>query len=141
MYDVNNPAATRAKSTGFVIPSNNEWVKAAYYDPKGGGTDSYWAYPTGPFKQPNIAVLNPGNGNVENASDQPLAAGDLQPERPEFQRGHPWCAAREGPDLVPVASRAVLWQSLPGQYAGWTRAPIAVHGEREHGRPGRDSLP
>lgn len=37
MYDVNNPATTRAKSTGFVIPSNNEWVKAAYYDPRAAG--------------------------------------------------------------------------------------------------------
>ena len=30
-----------------MLPSNNEWVKAAYYDPKHGGTDSYWAYPAG----------------------------------------------------------------------------------------------
>jgi hypothetical protein len=72
-YDLSNPATTRAKSTGFVIPSNNEWVKSAYCDPKGGGTDSYWAYPTGPCKQPNVAVLNPGTGDVENPSDQPLA--------------------------------------------------------------------
>ena len=33
MYDLRNPAATRIRPTGFVIPSNNEWVKAAYYDP------------------------------------------------------------------------------------------------------------
>jgi hypothetical protein len=73
MYKLSNPATTRMRSSGFVLPSNNEWVKAAYYDPKGGGTDSYWAYPTGPFNQPNVAVLNPGTGDVENASDQPLA--------------------------------------------------------------------
>ena len=54
MYDLSDPATARAKPTGFVIPSNNEWVKAAYYDPEGGGTDSYWAYPTDPFKQPNV---------------------------------------------------------------------------------------
>ncbi len=73
MYKLANPATTRNRSSGFVLPSNNEWVKAAYYDPKGGGTDSYWAYPTGPFNQPNVAVLNPGTGDVENAADQPLA--------------------------------------------------------------------
>ncbi|MGP0032941.1 MAG: hypothetical protein ACLPVF_20850 [Acidimicrobiales bacterium] len=73
MYNMANPATTRTRSNGFVVPSNNEWVKAAYYDPRGGGTDSYWAYPTGPFNQPNVAVLNPGTGAVENASDQPLA--------------------------------------------------------------------
>ena len=66
MYNIANPQTTRTKSTGFVIPSNNEWVKAAYYDPKGGGTDSYWAYPTGPFDQPTLAVLNPTSGDVEN---------------------------------------------------------------------------
>ena len=39
---------TRAHKTGFVIPSQNEWIKAAYYDPSGGGTYSYWKYPTNP---------------------------------------------------------------------------------------------
>ena len=57
MYDMKSETPTRQASTGFVLPSNDEWVKAAYYDPKGGGTDSYWLYPTGPFKQPNISVL------------------------------------------------------------------------------------
>lgn len=99
MYDVNNPATTRAKSTGFVIPSNNEWVKAAYYDPKGGGTDSYWAYPTGPFNQPNIAVLNPGNGNVENASDQPLAT--YNPNDPNSSVDTPGAPPGKAPDWCP----------------------------------------
>jgi formylglycine-generating enzyme required for sulfatase activity len=103
MYDLSNPATTRAKSTGFVVPSNNEWVKAAYYDPKGGGTDSYWAYPTGPFKQPNVAVLNPGTGDVENASDQPLAT--YNPNDPNSSSDTPgappgkaptWCPSQAG---------------------------------------------
>ena len=102
-YDLSNPATTRAKSTGFVVPSNNEWVKAAYYDPKGGGTDSYWAYPTGPFKQPNVAVLNPGTGDVENASDQPLAT--YNPNDPNSSVDTPrappgkaptWCPSQAG---------------------------------------------
>jgi formylglycine-generating enzyme required for sulfatase activity len=103
MYDLSNPATTRAKSTGFVVPSNNEWVKAAYYDPQGGGTDSYWAYPTGPFKQPNVAVLNPGTGDVENASDQPLAT--YNPNDPNSTSDTPgappgkaptWCPSQAG---------------------------------------------
>jgi hypothetical protein len=104
MYDMAQEAATRAKSTGFVISSNNEWVKAAYYDPKHGGTDSYWAYPTGPFKQPNVAVLNPSNGNVENASDQPLATyNPNDPNSPNDTPGAPpgkapdWCPSQAGP--------------------------------------------
>jgi len=103
MYDLSNPATTRAKSTGFVVPSNNEWVKAAYYDPTGGGTDSYWAYPTGPFKQPNVAVLNPGTGDVVNASDQPLAT--YNPNDPNSTSDTPgappgkaptWCPSQAG---------------------------------------------
>src|SRR5271154_5130787 len=99
MYAHTNRATTRAKSTGFVIPSNNEWVKAAYYDPKGGGTDSYWAYPTGPFKQPNVAVLNPKNGNVENSSDQPLST--YNPNDPNSSVDTPGAPAGKAPDWCP----------------------------------------
>ncbi|MDR1280015.1 MAG: formylglycine-generating enzyme family protein [Opitutaceae bacterium] len=47
---VNNLVSTpdHAASTGWVIPDEDEWYKAAYYDPdKGGaGIGGYWAYPT-----------------------------------------------------------------------------------------------
>jgi hypothetical protein len=99
MYNIANPATTRTQSTGFVIPSNNEWVKAAYYDPKGGGTDSYWAYATGPFNQPNIAVLNPATGDVENASDQPLAT--YNPNDPSSSVDTPGAPPGPGPDWCP----------------------------------------
>jgi hypothetical protein len=122
MYNMKNPATTRAKSAGFVIPSNNEWVKAAYYDPKHGGTDSYCAYPTGPFKQPNIAVLNPSNGNVENASDQPLAT--YNPNDPNSSSDTPGgssCGNR------PQAAEAAR---LEGQVSGIGRAGRQRPGKR-----------
>jgi formylglycine-generating enzyme required for sulfatase activity len=83
MYDLaparhNGP--TRSRHTGFVIPSQNEWIKAAYYDPNGSGTYSYWKYPTNPgvfgdgtATAPAATTLNPSNGDVTNASTQPLA--------------------------------------------------------------------
>src|SRR4029077_18896311 len=37
MYDMKVRAMTRSHKRGFVIPSQNEWIKAAYYDPSGGG--------------------------------------------------------------------------------------------------------
>jgi hypothetical protein len=119
MYDLANPAATRTRSAGFVIPSNNELVKAAYYDPKGGGTDSYWAYPTGPFKQPKVAVLNPGTGNVENASDQPLATynpnnPNSSVDTPGAPPGRPRPGAHRKPDRAAATSR-------PISRRGWTR--------------------
>ncbi|HSS34157.1 MAG TPA: hypothetical protein VLL27_12835 [Solirubrobacterales bacterium] len=71
MYDMRNPKTTRNHKTGFVIPSQDEWIKAAYYDPTGGGTFSYWNYPTGPFSPPVQSTLDPTNGNVTNAASQP----------------------------------------------------------------------
>jgi formylglycine-generating enzyme required for sulfatase activity len=40
-------AVTRNANATYFIPSENEWYKAAYYDPTlNGGTGGYWAYPT-----------------------------------------------------------------------------------------------
>jgi len=113
MYNIANPAATRTRSTGFVVPSNNEWVKAAYYDPKGGGTDSYWAYPTGPFNQPNIAVLNPTTGDVENATDQPLAT--YNPNDPNSTVDTPGAPPGSGPDWCPSQAGSNC-DSLPADF-------------------------
>ncbi|MDR1280340.1 MAG: SUMF1/EgtB/PvdO family nonheme iron enzyme [Opitutaceae bacterium] len=56
-----------ATSTGWVIASEDEWYKAAYYDPTKGETGGYWAYPT---KSDDISkgVANYDN-NSGNASD------------------------------------------------------------------------
>lgn len=80
MYDMTVRAMTRSHKTGFVIPSQDEWIKAAYYDPSGGGKYSYWQYPTNPgafgdegASAPHQAKLNPTTGDVTNAFEQPLA--------------------------------------------------------------------
>jgi hypothetical protein len=99
MYDMTRETPTRTSSTGFVLPSNDEWVKAAYYDPKHGGTDSYWLYPTGPFNQPNVAVLNPTTGDVTNASKQPLAT--YNPNDPNSSVDTPGAPPGAAPDWCP----------------------------------------
>ncbi|ADB49150.1 hypothetical protein [Conexibacter woesei] len=80
MYDMRRPKTTRTKRTGFVVPSQDEWTKAAYYDPSGGGTMSYWKYPTnagtfgdGTATAPSPTTLRAATGDVTNASTQPLA--------------------------------------------------------------------
>jgi hypothetical protein len=80
MYAMRKRAATRARKSGFVVPSQDEWIKAAYYDASGGGTYSYWKYPTNPgvfgdntATAPNSTMLDPTTGNVANPSTQPLA--------------------------------------------------------------------
>ncbi|MER5450526.1 hypothetical protein ABT052_40545 [Streptomyces sp. NPDC002766] len=81
MYELAKPKTTRVHRTGFVLPSQDEWIKAAYYDPRGGGTYSYWKYPTNPgvfgdgaATAPSPTVLAPGTGEVTNAATQPLAS-------------------------------------------------------------------
>lgn len=80
MYDMTKRATTRTRKTGFVIPSQDEWIKAAYYDASGGGTYSYWKYPTNPgvfgdntATAPSTTTLDPATGAVTNAGTQPLA--------------------------------------------------------------------
>ena len=114
MYDMSNPAPTRSRSSGFVLPSNNEWVKAAYYDPKHGGTDSYWEYPTGPFKQPNVSVLNPKTGDVENASYQPLST--YNPNDPNSSVDTPGAPPGKAPTWCPSQAGPTCDQILPSEF-------------------------
>jgi hypothetical protein len=99
MYDLSDRRAQRAKPSGFVVPSQNEWIKAAYYDPSGGGTYSYWKYPTNPgvfgdgtATAPSVTTLNPGNGDVTNSSTQPLAT-----YHPSGGAAPTWCPAAVHP--------------------------------------------
>jgi hypothetical protein len=80
MYDMHKRAMTRSRKSGFVIPSQNEWIKAAYYDPNGGGKYSYWEYPTNPgafseenTQRPAEAILDPKTGDVTNNGSGPVA--------------------------------------------------------------------
>jgi hypothetical protein len=96
MYDMHKRAPVRTKGTGFVIPSQNEWIKAAYYDRSGAGTFSYWWYPTNvgnPFVEgtgPNPMTLDPNTGDVTNQGDQPLANFHA-----EGQPAASWCPSNQ----------------------------------------------
>ncbi len=98
MYNMSRKRTQRTGSTGFVVPSQDEWIKSAYYDPNGGGTYSFWKYPTNPgvfgdgtATQPNSTILNQ-NGNVTNRADQPLAT-DLAGTEPVPT----WCPVQYSP--------------------------------------------
>ncbi len=45
------------------IPSENEWYKAAYYDPTKGGTGGYWLYPTQSDSLNGNYIGNPNSAN------------------------------------------------------------------------------
>ena len=58
-YDVVSPRTAEAQ---FVLPNEDEWYKAAYYDPTKDATGGYWLYPN---RTSNAALLNyqEGSGN------------------------------------------------------------------------------
>ncbi|MGO9111717.1 MAG: SUMF1/EgtB/PvdO family nonheme iron enzyme, partial [Thermoguttaceae bacterium] len=61
-------AVTRSSTATYVIPSENEWYKAAYFDPTlNGGGGGYWGYPT-KSNTPPINTL-PDTGNHANFND------------------------------------------------------------------------
>lgn len=98
MYDMRKRAATRSHKSGFVLPSQDEWIKAAYYDASGGGQFSYWKYPTNPgvfgdgaATAPSSTTLDPSTGDVTNASTQPLATF-----RASNVPAPSWCPAAAG---------------------------------------------
>jgi formylglycine-generating enzyme required for sulfatase activity len=113
MYDMKTKTPKRTASTGFVLPSNDEWIKAAYYDPNHGGTDSYWVYPTGPFDQPVISVLNPTTGDVTNADQQPLAT--YNPNDPNSSVDTPGAPAGPAPTWCPSQAGATC-DDLPSDF-------------------------
>ncbi len=61
----------RLPGATWVLPTENEWYKAAYYDPRteseGGppGDDHYWLYPTQSDVAPTIATAN-SVGDISN---------------------------------------------------------------------------
>ncbi len=67
-------AVTRSSTATYVIPSENEWYKAAYYDPTlSGGTGGYWAFATKSNTKPGNTLPdttgNNANCYVSNYAD------------------------------------------------------------------------
>ena len=147
MYDMRSGQDDAQRSaTGFVVPSQDEWIKAAYFDPNGGGMYSYWKYPTNPgtfFDQPtqlspdpsapNTATLNPTTGDVTNSATQPLAIyhGTSFPT---------WCPSQVSANTCNTVnplhlSASSLPEGLPGQPRH--RGPGEDVRPVGHARPGR----
>ena len=76
-YDASN--RYRNSLAKYVLPSVDEWYKAAYYDPnKNNGTGGYWVYPTGSNSAPNaVASGTAPNSAVYNQSQQGPGPSDV----------------------------------------------------------------
>jgi formylglycine-generating enzyme required for sulfatase activity len=69
----------------YFLPSENEWYKAAYYDPaKNGGSGGYWLYPTGSDNAPTAVESGTATGTAvynlpRNGPASVFQAGGLSP--------------------------------------------------------------
>ena len=69
-----------AYGTVWVIPTEDEWYKAAYYDPTlNDGAGGYYDYPTSSNNTPSNRIANPDPGNNANFS---WATGSMLPTTP-----------------------------------------------------------
>ena len=57
----NYTTETRNPGAKYVIPTENEWYKAAYYDPS---NSSYWTYPTQSNTAPSNVLSSTGTNNA-----------------------------------------------------------------------------
>ena len=71
----NGSSITRNSGATWVLTSENEWYKAAHYQPagQGGDSDNYWLFPTASNQYP-IPLAPPGGSNSANYQ---LVTGDL----------------------------------------------------------------
>lgn len=73
VYAISNGLSeTRADGAQYFIPTDHEWYKAAYHQPRfsGGDIDDYWLYPTASNIDPTIAgavdTIGPTRGDISN---------------------------------------------------------------------------
>ena len=135
---------TRSHKTGFVIPSQNEWIKAAYYDPSGGGNYSYWKYPTNPGVFGDDAATAPQHDHArpdDRRRHQRLdpAAGELP--RLRSTPAPSWCPSafsrRSLRDRQPLRDRRRRPTKRPTRAASSTVGQAQDHLALGHARPGR----
>lgn len=70
-YDVANPAAGRLRA-GFVLPSESEWYKAAFYDTS---EDTFKLWPTNSDTQPTATVADFTGSNSANYGGNGITTG------------------------------------------------------------------
>jgi len=63
---ITNNTITRNAGATWVVTSEDEWYKAAYYDPNKDGIGGYWLYPTKSDTAPVNQVLSTDPGNSAN---------------------------------------------------------------------------
>ncbi len=127
-----------SRNTGarFVIPTEDEWYKAAYYDGAGG---VYYDYPTGTNATPDNALIDPDPGNNANflggSVFRTLGAPYYRSEVGDFENSASPCGTFDQAGNVKEWNESIV--SIPGlnTYKGargamWNDASNALHANR-----------
>jgi formylglycine-generating enzyme required for sulfatase activity len=114
--------AYRNQQALYVLPSSDEWYKAAYYDP---GSGDYFNFPTGSNAEPGSVAsgTDPDTAVYFQASNQGPAditqAGGLSPVGTMAQGGNVWEIEETASDLIndtsdePRGLRGGSWFNFP----------------------------
>ncbi len=109
-YDLTpNPVGSPSREPGalFHLPSENEWYKAAYYEP--GTGNGYWDYPTSNFNPP-ISEAPPGGPNSANYA-RPVT--DLTDVGAYLEAKSPWGTFDQGGNVWELSDTKDLWSVPP----------------------------
>ena len=135
-YDPSNPF--RNANAHYYLPSEDEWYKAAYYDPNKSGGAGYWNYATGSDSAPTAVASGPTSGTA--VYNQTLAtgpaditnAGGLSAYGTIAQNGNVWEWGESSAFTAPNDSagevrvvRGGAWSTNPGNLASSGRANLS----------------
>jgi formylglycine-generating enzyme len=90
-------AITRKASATYVIPSENEWYKASYYDPNKPGGAGYWSYPTLSNSAPSNTLSSTDTNNANFFISYGPGAGGLYTDPTNYLTPVGTFAASPGP--------------------------------------------
>jgi formylglycine-generating enzyme required for sulfatase activity len=127
----------------YFLPSENEWYKAAYYDPnKNNGVGGYWPYPTGSSNAPTPVVSGTVTGtavynSLTNVPASVYQAGGLSPYGTIGQGGNVYQMLESAP--IGINSNAISDHTLRGGF--WLGASYRMLSSTRYGYNGRDFGP
>jgi formylglycine-generating enzyme required for sulfatase activity len=128
-YNAANPF--RNSNAYYFLPSEDEWYKAAYYDPNAnGGLGSYWNYATGSDSAPTAVAGGTTSGTAVYAQATATGpanitnAGGLSPYGTMAQNGNVWEWGESG--FTPPNDSACESRLFRGGYWRYFRHPRVV---------------